>query len=208
MKNSSPNYRDQNIPTYYVELSGWSSRDQWNLANVHDPSVMMANDGYFYMYQTDASSRQRPCRGWSLPRSRRSKDLINWEYLGGTMPALPEWVVPKLNEIREGMGLPTANPDVNTFRILGPSVVKVKDDLYRMYYSIVVPGLIDGDNSWGERAFIGMMENTNPANNDGWEDKGYVITNSSDKGLDFHVSPPTGLTATISLMQSTLRYYH
>ena len=105
------------------------------------------------------------------------------------MPVLPEWVVPKLNEIREGMGLPTANPDVNTFGYWAPSVVKVKDDLYRMYYSIVVPGLIDGDNSWGERAFIGMMENTNPANNDGWEDKGYVITNSSDKGLDFHVSP-------------------
>ncbi len=182
------NYRGPKYPDYYVELSGWSSRDQWNLANVHDPSVMMANDGYFYMYQTDASYGNAHVEGGHF-HGRRSKDLINWEYLGGTMPALPEWVVPKLNEIREGMGLPTANPDVNTFGYWAPSVVKVKDDLYRMYYSIVVPGLIDGDNSWGERAFIGMMENTNPANNDGWEDKGYVITNSSDKGLDFHVSP-------------------
>ena len=26
-----------------------------NLANVHDPSVMKAADGYYYMYQTDAS---------------------------------------------------------------------------------------------------------------------------------------------------------
>ncbi len=174
------NYRGPKYPDYYVELSGWSSRDQWNLANVHDPSVMMANDGYFYMYQTDASYGNAHVEGGHF-HGRRSKDLINWEYLGGTMPALPEWVVPKLNEIREGMGLPTANPDVNTFGYWAPSVVKVKDDLYRMYYSIVVPGLIDGDNSWGERAFIGMMENTNPANN--------VITNSSDKGLDFHVSP-------------------
>lgn len=53
-----------------------------------------------------------------------------------------------------------------------------------MYYSIVCPGTISGDGTWSERAFIGLMENDNPANNDGWVDKGYVITNASDKGLD------------------------
>ena len=37
--------------------------------------------------------------------ARRSKDLVNWEYLGGTMPKLPDWVMPKLNEIRKAMGL-------------------------------------------------------------------------------------------------------
>lgn len=68
-------------------------------------------------------------------------------------------------------------------------MVKVNDNLYRMYYSIVCPGTINGDNSWGERAFIGMMENTNPADNNAWEDKGYVITNASDKGLNFNVAP-------------------
>ena len=34
-----------------------------------------------------------------------------------------------------------------------------------------------------------MMENTDPANNGGWEDKGYVITNASDKELNFNVKP-------------------
>lgn len=58
-----------------------------------------------------------------------------------------------------------------------------------MYYSIVCPGTLDGANSWGERAFIGLLENSNPANNNGWEDKGYVITNASDKGLNFHIKP-------------------
>lgn len=57
-----------------------------------------------------------------------------------------------------------------------------------MYYSIVCPGTISGDGTWSERAFIGLMENDNPANNDGWVDKGYVITNASDKGLDFNVA--------------------
>lgn len=66
------NYRGPKYPDYYVELSGWSSRDQWNLANVHDPSVMMANDGYFYMYQTDASYGNAHVEGGHF-HGRRSK---------------------------------------------------------------------------------------------------------------------------------------
>ena len=45
-------------PTYaddYTGIATWNSRAQWNLANVHDPSVVLAEDGYYYMYQTDAS---------------------------------------------------------------------------------------------------------------------------------------------------------
>lgn len=182
------NYRGPKYPDYYVDLAGWDKRSQWNLANIHDPSVMKAADGYFYMYQTDASYGNAHTEGGHF-HGRRSRDLINWEYLGGTMPDLPDWVVPKLNEIRQEMGLEAVNPAADTFGYWAPSVVKVRDDLYRMYYSLVVPGLIDGNNSWGERAFIGLMETSDPANNSSWEDKGYVITNASDKGLDFYVAP-------------------
>ncbi len=181
-------YHGPQYPDYYVDIAGWGNRSQWNLANVHDPSIVKAADGYYYMYQTDASYGNAHVEGGHF-HGRRSKDLINWEYLGGTMPALPEWVVPKLNEVRASMGLPAAAPDENAFGYWAPSVVKVSNDLYRMYYSIIVPGLINGDNSWGERAFIGMMENSNPADNGAWVDKGYVITNASDRGLDFNVAP-------------------
>ncbi|MDE5883085.1 MAG: arabinan endo-1,5-alpha-L-arabinosidase [Muribaculaceae bacterium] len=181
-------YRGPQYPDYYADFAGWGSRSQWNLANVHDPSVVKAADGYYYMYQTDASYGNAHVEGGHF-HGRRSLDLINWEYLGGTMPELPGWIIPKWNEIREGMGLQAAEAPVGEFGYWAPSVVKVNDNLYRMYYSIVVPGLIDGDNSWGERAFIGLMETSNPADNNSWEDKGYVITNASDKGLDFHVSP-------------------
>lgn len=87
------------------------------------------------------------------------------------------------------MGLKEATPNTDEFGYWAPCVRKVRDGLYRMYYSIVCPGNIDGKNSWAERAFIGMMENTDPSNNNGWVDKGYVITNASDKGLNFHVAP-------------------
>ena len=173
----------------YTGIAGWNMRSQWNLANIHDPSVMLAEDGYYYMYQTDASYGNAHA-GHGHFHARRSKDLVNWEYLGGTMASLPSWVIPKLNEIRAAMGLPaTTSTDNSDFGYWAPCVRKVQDGLYRMYYSIVCPGYINGNNSWGERAFIGMMENTNPANNDGWTDKGYVVTNASDKGLNFYVSP-------------------
>ena len=180
------NYVAPAYPDDYTGISDWANRGQWNLSNVHDPTVVLAEDGYYYMYQTDASYGNAHTAGGHF-HGRRSKNLVDWEYLGGTMKNLPDWVVPKLNEIRKEMGLEEVNPDINAFGYWAPCVRKVRNGLYRMYYSIVCPGTLSGDGTWSERAFIGMMENTNPANNDGWEDKGYVITNASDKGLDFYV---------------------
>lgn len=182
---TAPSYADD-----YRSIADWSKRDQWNLANVHDPTVCLAEDGYYYMYQTDASFGNAHA-GHGHFHCRRSKDLINWEYLGGTMKSLPGWVMTKLNEIREKMDLPASTAREEDFGYWAPSVKKVRNGLYRMYYSIVVPGYIDAaKTSWGERAFIGMMETKDPSDNGSWEDKGYVITNASDKGLSFHV-PPT-----------------
>lgn len=61
-----------------------------------------------------------------------------------------------------------------------------------MYYSIVIDNFIangrpsveaNKDGSWGERAFIGLMETRDPASNV-WEDKGMVVCSSSDKAMD------------------------
>lgn len=63
-----------------------------------------------------------------------------------------------------------------------------------MYYSIVVnhyiktgkPQLVTDENfdgSWTERAFIGLMETSDPASNV-WEDKGMVVCSSSDRGMN------------------------
>lgn len=180
-------------PTYaddYTSIADWSLRSQWNLSNVHDPTVVLADDGYYYMYQTDASYGNAHTAGGHF-HGRRSRNLVDWEYLGGTMQELPDWVIPKLNEIRVAMGLDevTATDDyIDEFGYWAPCVRKVGTGLYRMYYSIVCPGTLSGDGTWSERAFIGLMENSDPSNNDGWEDKGYVITNASDRGLNFRVS--------------------
>ncbi len=181
----APAYADN-----YTNIAGWNQRSQWNLANVHDPSVMKADDGYYYMYQTDASYGNAH-DGHGHFHGRRSKDLVNWEYLGGTMDNAPAWVKTKLNEMRTEQGLPTI--DNPSYGYWAPVARRVSANKYRMYYCIVVNNFIktgavsedkNFDNSWTERAFIGLMETTDPSTNV-WEDKGYVICSSTDREMNW-----------------------
>lgn len=184
-------------PTYddnYTAIAEWENNSKWNLANVHDPSVMLAEDGYYYMYQTDASYGNAH-EGHGHFHCRRSKDLVNWEYLGATMEEAPAWAVEKLNEYRneminaEGKKLDPIKAEDISYGYWAPVVRKVNNGLYRMYYSLVIDNYIktgkkntaeNFDHSWTERAFIGLMETSNPASNQ-WEDKGMVVCSSSDK---------------------------
>lgn len=188
---------DYEAPTYddnYTAIAGWENNSKWNLANVHDPSVMLAEDGYYYMYQTDASYGNAH-DGHGHFHCRRSKDLVNWEYLGATMEEAPAWAVEKLNEYRneminaEGKKLDPIKAEDISYGYWAPVVRKVNNGLYRMYYSLVIDNYIktgkkntaeNFDHSWTERAFIGLMETSNPASNQ-WEDKGMVVCSSSDK---------------------------
>ncbi|MFO7672474.1 MAG: arabinan endo-1,5-alpha-L-arabinosidase, partial [Lutibacter sp.] len=80
-------------PTYadnYTAISSWQDRSKWNLANVHDPTVEKSGE-YYYMYQTDASYGNAS-EGYGHFPYRRSKDLVNWEYMGSAMTKAPEWV--------------------------------------------------------------------------------------------------------------------
>jgi len=168
----------------YRNSASWDKRDTWNLANVHDPSVMLADDGYYYMYQTDASFGNEHVKGGHF-HARRSKNLVDWEYMGGTMSAAPSWVLEKVNEFRAEQGLPAITDPQYGF--WAPCARKVRDGLYRMYYSIILDNNFgDGkpnstsDGSWTERAFIGMMETNDPSTNV-WEDKGFVVCSSTDR---------------------------
>ena len=67
-------------PTYldnYISIASWNSNSQWNLANVHDPSVEKCGE-YYYMYQTDASYGNAHDGQGHFPY-RRSKDLVTWQ---------------------------------------------------------------------------------------------------------------------------------
>jgi arabinan endo-1,5-alpha-L-arabinosidase len=184
---SAPTYRDDYTHTG-DNLQDWSSRAKWNLANVHDPSVAYY-DGYYYMYGTDASYGNVH-EGHGHFQGKRSKDLINWEWVPGMFYNPPTWVKDTLNSIRGRMNLePIENP---TYGYWAP-VVRVVDGKLRAYYCIVVDNYIKSgkqntagnyDGSWTERSIIGMCETSDPSSTSNWEDKGYVITNSTDLGRD------------------------
>lgn len=183
------------IPSYpddYSAISSWETRGSWNLANVHDPSIVY--DGqYYYMYTTDASYGNAHVGHGHFPY-RTSKNLVNWSFAGMAMSTTPTWVKDTLNNMRAENGLdPIDNPIYGHW---APVVRKVNSTTYRMYYSIVVDNYIatgkpntdaDFDNSWTEHAFIGMMESTNLSSNI-WEDKGMVIHSVSDRGTNWYRS--------------------
>jgi len=189
---------DWQAPTYaddYRNIAGWNFHDQWNLANVHDPTVFLAEDGYYYMYQTDASyGNESMGAGKGHFHGRRSKNLIDWEYMGAPscMMETPAWVLETANNYRAELGLPAITDP--QYLYWAPCARKVRNGLYRMYYAIGLDNFIktgksshdakNFDNSWTERAFIGMMETSDPASGN-WVDKGMVICSGSDRGTNW-----------------------
>ncbi len=185
------------IPTYaddYSSIASWADRNEWNLANVHDPSVAYY-DGYYYMYGTDASYGNAAA-GHGHFQGKRSTDLVHWDWVGGPFYDAPAWVADSLNAIRSRMGIDAIARDNIQYGFWAPVVRRVNiegQEILRMYYSIVIENYIKSgkpntaanfDGSWTERAFIGMCESTDPAGAD-WTDKGFVTTSSSDRGLDY-----------------------
>lgn len=185
------------IPTYaddYSSIASWSSRNKWNLANVHDPSVAYYK-GYYYMFGTDASYGNEAA-GHGHFQGKRSTDLVNWDWVGGPFYDAPTWVADSLNAIRSRMGLVAIAKESISYGYWAPVVRKVNvggQDILRMYYCIVIDNYIKSgkvntaanfDGSWTERAFIGMCESTDPAGAV-WTDKGYVTCSSSDRGKNY-----------------------
>ncbi len=185
------------VPTYaddYSPIASWTNRNQWNLANVHDPSVAFYN-GYYYMYGTDASYGNE-AEGHGHFQGKRSTDLVNWEWVGGPFYEAPSWVADSLNAIRSRMGLAAIARDNIQYGYWAPVVRRINvggQEILRMYYCIVIENYIktgnpisdDFEESWTERAFIGMCESTDPAGAV-WTDKGFVTCSSSDRGLDYY----------------------
>ena len=163
----------------YTPIASYANRAQWNLANVHDPTVEKCGD-YYYMYGTDASYGN-VLDGYGHFPYRRSKDLVKWDFMGTAFSVVPAWVKDSMNNKRARMKPslpPINNPDYGYW---APYVKKV-GSRYRMYYSIVITNPIvgtDNNASWTERAFIGLAESDDLATNI-WVDKGMVVCSEPD----------------------------
>lgn len=184
---------DFKIPTYsdnYADISGFASKDQWNLANVHDPSVAYYQ-GYYYMFGTDASygnAHEDATIGKHF-QGKRSRNLVDWEWIPGPFNTVPYWVADTIKAERKRRGF-TNDVEITNFSYWAPCIRVVNVggvEKIRMYYSIPVnhylaTGGEEYDGSANTSAVIGVCETTNPAGGPSqWEDKGYITRSSSDK---------------------------
>ena len=179
----------------FVSYAAWDSRANWQLANIHDPTVMRAKDGYYYMSQTDAGYGS-PISGKGHFYVRRSQDLVNWEPASSynnscILPnETPSWFLDSLNSVRERRGLDAIPSDsLTSVGYWAPCLRQINDTLYRCYYCLVTTSnyIATGgqtfDGSWDEEEWIGLAETSDPATGK-WVDKGGVICSASDKGKD------------------------
>ncbi|MFJ7749657.1 arabinan endo-1,5-alpha-L-arabinosidase [Arthrobacter sp. NPDC097144] len=122
--------------------------DTWGTKHAHDPTVVRADDGTYYMFSTDAVANSE-----AIPAGvhiRRSADLVNWTYSGTALDGVPgpaaEWT--------------------GAAGLWAPEVVRWPDASWHMYYSA---------STFGSRtSAIGLATAREPAGP--WLDRGLVLT--------------------------------
>jgi len=164
LKNSWSQNCDTNLfPSgqQYYDLYRDVERDipNWKHYNTHDPTVYKDGE-WFYMYSTDASMGNIHNTG---ALKRRSKDLVNWEFLGTAFDGIPQSAVDFFKN--------NGNPDYTDNGIWAPFLYKYKNKFY-LYYS--APGGLEGVNF----AYIGYA--TSDSASGPWEDQGMITTSYRD----------------------------
>src|ERR1700755_699944 len=108
----------------YASVSPMADYQQWGSYNVHDPAIIKTGD-YYYCYSTDVGYGIDVRAGLQI---RKSKDLVEWKYVGWVFPDLPA---------KGKAFIQTAGGAPNN-ALWAPCVVKVGTQ-YRLYYSLSSP---------------------------------------------------------------------
>ena len=133
----------------YSPLSSMENYQLWGTYNVHDPSCHKIGD-YYYMYSTDAIFREnrKEAKEKGVPlgfiQMRRSKDLVNWEFLGWALPEIPQEAVEWVRSHAGGHG---------ATNIWAPYIIPYNNK-YRLYFCV---------SAFGRKtSYIGLAESDSP----------------------------------------------
>lgn len=144
----------------YSNFSKMEDYKKWGTYNVHDPSILLIGDTY-YAYSTDAilGQNDKEIKDKQLPfgyiQVRKSKDLVNWEYVGWALEEIPQEAKDWVLEHADGEG---------ASNIWAPYILEYQGKL-RLYYSV---------SSFGKQtSYIGLAEATSPEGP--WQLKGCVV---------------------------------
>lgn len=133
------------------------NEEEWGTLNVHDPSIIKDGE-YYYIFSTDVKVGGTPRAGIQV---RRSKDLIDWEWVGYALDGVPK-------DAEEWTG---------ATNLWAPDVAKMGDTYY-LYYAA---------SQFGKnRSFIGVA--TSNSINGPWIDQGEVF--KTDIGAENNAIDP------------------
>lgn len=158
---TGPDYDDN-----YSDIWQPVNHKKWGTYNVHDPACIKAGE-YFYLYSTDAIwFKERPVKE-NFPEKmgnvqvRRSKDLVNWEFLGWAFDTIPADAIQYLERV---------SGDKGPQNIWAPYVVEWKEQ-FRLYYAVSLFG--------AQTSYLGLAVSSSPEGP--WEQKGSVVkTDTTD----------------------------
>jgi arabinan endo-1,5-alpha-L-arabinosidase len=125
---------------------------KWSINNVHDPSIIKAHNGWYYIYSTDVKAYGIPRPGIQI---RKSKDLINWQFVGYVFD----------NDKYVFKGIPQEAFEWSKASTLWAPDVKFFNNKYYLYYSASTFGK--------NQSYIGLATSNNPEGP--WKDEGLVI---------------------------------
>ena len=153
------------ITDTYESIASPSNSSKWSVYNVHDPSIIKEGEWY-YCYNTDVAYGAAPRIGIMV---RKSKDLVDWQYVGWALNALPSLAVQYI----------TSYGATPVQGLWAPYIMKVGQE-FRLYYSLAPTN--------GRTSCIGLFTSTSPEGP--WSEKGLVVT-SGNTGPGTNAIDPT-----------------
>lgn len=154
------------IKDTYYDLASIENVFKWGPYNLHDPSVVKHGD-YYYSYSTDAAFGTEVKSGLQI---RRSKDLIEWQFVGWVFDGLP----------RQGANFIRQNGSEPFNSLWAPYVMKVGNE-FRLYYSLTSPA--------PRLSVIGLATSSSPTGP--WTEKGLVVTSLANNAIQTNAIDPT-----------------
>jgi len=161
-----PAFDINSIGDTYSSLAPVANYLQWGPYNVHDPSIVKSGE-YFYAFSTDVAYGATIRPGIQI---RRSKDLVQWNYVGWVFNGLPPM----------GSGFITQGGGTPFQSLWAPYVIKAGNE-FRLYYSLSC--------SLPRLSVIGLATATNPEGP--WKEQGLVVVSKNDNTVQTNAIDPS-----------------